>query len=115
MDVINLFNEREALSKSLSASYGELWKEGQVYALAEHNYKIANKIEIFRLHEENKVAWTVCQTLAHGDETVAELRLQRDLSKVKYEVMNEKIQGIKLQLRLIESQLERDWGQAKRT
>jgi len=115
MEVVDLFNERENLSRSLSDSYQHLWQKGQESAKTEHQYKIANKVEIFRLHEEEKVAWTVCQTLAHGDQKVADLRLARDLAKVQYDVMQEKIQGIKLQLRLIESQLERDWSQSKRS
>ena len=117
MDVVKIFNEREELSKSLSESYSHLWDKGREYARADHHYKIAYKKEVFLLHEIDKVAWTTCPSLAHGDETrnnVAKLRLARDMAKIEYEVMQEKIQGIKLQLRLIESQLERDWSQAKR-
>jgi hypothetical protein len=113
MDVINLFAEREDLSRSLSDSYKHLWQKGQEYAQAEHDYKIANKIEMFRLHEEQKVAWTVCQSLAHGDDKVAELRLKRDLADMQYDVMKSKMQGIKLQLTLIEAELSRSWSTAK--
>lgn len=118
MDVINLFNEREQLSKSLTDSYSHLWKKGREYATADHMYKISYKKEVFLLHEVDKVAWTACMSLAHGDEDrndTAKLRLARDLAKIEYEVMQEKIQGTKLQLRLIESQLERDWSQTKRS
>jgi hypothetical protein len=114
-EIIDIINMREDLMKSLSASYSELWKLGKKLARAEHDYKIANRVEIFRLHEEDKTAWTACQTLAHGDDTVAQLRLNRDLAKVEYEVSQEKIQGLKLQLRLIESEIERDWSQSKRS
>ena len=116
MDVINLFNEREELSKSLSNSYSHLWEKGREYAKADHHYKIAYKKEVFLLHEIDKVAWTACPSLAHGDESrnnVAKLRLSRDLAKIEYEVMQEKIQGLKLQLRLIEAQLQRDWSVSK--
>lgn len=113
-DILEIFNMREDLMKSLTASYTELWRMGKKLALAEHEYKIANRIEIFRLHEEDKTAWTACQTLAHGDKKVAELRLKRDLAKVEYDVSQEKINGIKLQLRLIESEIERGWNQSKR-
>jgi len=113
MDVLEVFNEREELTKALSESYSHLWKKGQESAQAEHDYKVANAIEIFRLHTDQKVAWTTCQTLAHGELKVADLRLERDLAKVQYEVMNQKIQGIKLQLRLIEEQLKRDWSVSK--
>ena len=114
MDVLQVFNEREELTKALSESYSHLWKKGQESAQAEHDYKVANAIEIFRLHTEQKVAWTTCQTLAHGEIKVADLRLARDLAQVQYSVMGEKIQGLKLQLRLVESQIERDWSQSKR-
>ena len=116
MDIINLFNEREELSKSLSNSYSSLWKKGQEYAKADYHYKIAQKKEVFLLHEVDKVAWTACLSLSHGDETrnnVAKLRLNRDLAKMEHEAMQEKIQGIKLQLRLIEAQLQRDWAVTK--
>lgn len=49
-------------------------------ATAERAYRIALAKEIVRQHDSG-VAWTVCQDLARGDETVASLRAERDVAE----------------------------------
>lgn len=89
--------------------------KGRERAQAEHNYKIALKKEIVALHDE-KVAWTTCVQMAHGDTdryNVAALRLKRDLAQADYDVCQEMINGLKLQIRILESQLSREWSTTK--
>lgn len=93
-----------------------LKEQGMKHARADHDYKISLRLEIFELHEKDKVAWTACISMAHGDtdrHNVSQKRLERDLAKTKYDVLQEKINGLKLEMRIIESQLSREWGQAK--
>lgn len=78
---------------------------GRKLAEAEQNYKIALRKEVFRLHVEDKVAWTACQDLAKGDETVAKLRMERDIRKSDYECCYEKILQLKVELRILENEI----------
>lgn len=116
MDALDLLSERQRLLSSLNASYSELWKMSKAKSRTEHDYKVAYRKEVFRLHQQDKVAWTAAITLAHGDTeyfNVAELRFKRDIAKSEYEVAQEKINGLKLSLRMIEAEISREWGQNK--
>jgi hypothetical protein len=78
---------------------------GRKLAEAERLYKIAYRKEVFRLHIEDGVAWTACEGLAKGDETVAKLRMERDIRKSDYDSTYEKILALKAELRIIENEI----------
>ena len=48
----------------------------------------------------------------YGIPSVAEARFKRDVAEAVYKANQEAIQSIKLQMRLIEAQIEREWGNA---
>ena len=50
------------------------------HAAAERAYRVALAKRIVELHGEG-AAWTVCQDLARGDRTVADLRYRRDVAE----------------------------------
>ena len=117
MEPTDLFALLTEKRNSLSASYSNLWKAGKAFAKSKRDYHIALRKEIIMLHETDKVAWTACLNMAYGDEdrnNVAHLRFDKDIKESEYQVMQEKINGLKLEIRIIENQIERDWGQAKR-
>ena len=101
--------EKRAL---LSSCIESLMEHGIKASKAEHNYKIALRKEMYRLREDEKVAWTAVANLSYGDLQVAKLRMDRDIYKVTYDAAQEKINGLKLELRILESQLNREWGNA---
>ena len=113
MDGFDLKKEMDELLEALDKAYDFMWHKGREACVAEHHYKVANKIEVFRLHEEDKVAWTACQTLSHGSESVADLRLKRDLANMEYDVAKEKMLGLKMKARILEGEIQRVWGGAK--
>jgi hypothetical protein len=78
---------------------------GRNLAEAEMQYRIAYRKEIFRLHIEDKVAWTACADLAKGDDNVAKLRFTRDVRKSDYESCYEKILQLKTELKIIENEM----------
>ena len=49
----------------------------------------------------------------YGIPKVAEARFKRDVSEAVYKANLEAINSIKLQMRLIEAQLQREWGHDK--
>ena len=115
MDNYDLWSEITEKTKLLYDCISALKVKGRDRAQAEHDYKIALKREIVSLHDE-KVAWTTCVQMAHGDtmrHNVAALRLKRDLAQADYDVCQEMINGLKLQIRILESQLSREWSVSK--
>ena len=49
----------------------------------------------------------------YGIASVAEARFRRDVAEAIYKANQEAINSIKLQMRLIEAQISREWGEAK--
>jgi hypothetical protein len=82
---------------------------GRQLAQATKDYKIALRKEILRLRIEDGVAWTACYELALGEENVAELRYKRDIRQSDYDVCIEKINSVKLEIKLLEKEIEQDW------
>ena len=82
----------------------------QTISASDKDYKIALRKEILRLRVEDGVAWTACYDLALGDEEVAELRFKRDIRQSDYDVCIEKINSLKLEIRLLEGEIKQEWG-----
>ena len=97
--------DMSATRKQLNACLVFYKNNGRKLADAEMKYRIALRQEVFRLHQVDGVAWTACQDLARGDETVAKLRFERDIRKSDYESCYEKILQLKTELRIIENEI----------
>lgn len=106
---MDLFNELQQKIKELKVSVKELRTSGTNYAKAERDYKILLRQECIRLRDEGMAIGMIDKT-CYGISEVAELRFQRDVAKTVYEANQEAINSIKLQLRLIESQINREYG-----
>jgi hypothetical protein len=52
---------------------------------------------------------TIISDLCRGDPDVAKLRLERDIALTVYESAQEAINCYKLQIRILDSQIEREW------
>ena len=55
----------------------------------------------------------IIDKLVYGEKEIAELRFKRDVAETVYTANLEAINSIKLQMRLIESQISREWGSVK--
>lgn len=107
--MMELYEELQAKTRQLDASIKQLRKNGTEYAEAEKTYKVLLRTECLKLKEEGMAIGMIDKT-CYGIPSVAEARFQRDIAKVVYEANQEAIQAIKLQMRLIESQIQREWG-----
>ena len=85
-------------------------KYGIEYAAAESEYKVSLAQTALKLKDGGMGA-TMLNLVIYGTKPVPELRLKRDTAEVMYKTAQENIQSIKLQLRLVEAQIEREWGQ----
>lgn len=105
----DLYEELQAKTRQLDASIKQLRKNGTEYAQKERDYKVLLRTECLKLKEEGMAIGMIDKT-CYGIPSVAEARFQRDIAKVVYEANQEAIQAVKLQMRLIESQIQREWG-----
>lgn len=106
---MNLFEELQQKIKELEISVKQLRKSGTDYAQAEREYKILLRQECLKLRDEGMAIGMIDKT-CYGIPSVAEARFKRDVSRTVYEANQEAINSIKLQLRLIESQINREYG-----
>lgn len=95
--------------KQLELSIKELRVTGTNYAQAEKDYKILLRQECLKL-KDGGMAITLIDKTCYGIPSVAEARYQRDVCECIYRANLEAINSIKLQLRLIENQIGREWG-----
>ena len=104
----DLIQEIGAKSALLDVAIKQLGIRGKAYAQAEHDYRVAMRKKI--LDERAKgTPVTIISDLCRGDPEVAKLRLERDIALTVYESAQEAINGFKLQIRILDSQVEREW------
>lgn len=109
---MDLINQLLTKNNELSTYITLLSKYGQELAKAEMNYKIKLSETALRLRD-SKMAVTLIDKVIYGIKEVAELRFMRDSAEVMYQVALEKINTTKLQIRILQNQVDKEWGQAK--
>ena len=106
MDVIDKIQQ---ILDLLSASIRSLRKTSEQYAEAERDYKILLRQQALKLRDEGMAIGMITLTI-YGIPEVAEARLKRDISEANYKANQEAINSYKLQLRLLDNQVNREWG-----
>lgn len=113
MDGLSLYQELDQKTHMLDVAVRELRKRGTALAQAERDYKVALARAI--LEERAKgTPVTIIGDVCRGKKDIAKLRFERDCADVLWKSALEAINSTKLQLRLIESQVQREYGQAQR-
>ena len=105
----SLYSELQAKTKALDLSIKTLRSNGTEYANAEKAYKILLRKECLRLRDEGMAIGMIDKT-CYGIPSVAEARFKRDVAECVYKANLEAINSIKLQMRLIEAQIQREWS-----
>ena len=105
----DLYDELQVKTRQLDASIKALRKNGTEYAQAERDYKVHLRQECLRLRDEGMAIGMIDKT-CYGIPSVAEARFKRDVAEAVYKANMEAINSIKLQMRLIENQIGREWG-----
>lgn len=106
---MDLLNELQNLTKQLSNSLKQLRVNGMKLAEAERDYKIAVNKKALLLRSEDMPVTLINQVI-YGYEDIAQLRFLRDSAEVVYHANQEAIMTIKLQIRIIENQIEREYN-----
>ena len=105
----DLMEELRRQTNDLTQSVKLLRKNGTAYADAEKQYKILLRQECLKLRDEGMAIGMIDKT-CYGIPSVAEARFKRDVAEAVYKANQEHINSVKLQLRLIESQISREWS-----
>lgn len=106
---MELFNELQNKTKELEISIKSLRQTGTSYAQAEKDYKVLLRQECLKLRDEG-VAIGMIDKTCYGIPSVAEARFKRDVAEAVYRANQEAINSIKLQMRIIEGQLNREYN-----
>lgn len=106
---MELYFELQAKTKQLDASIKQLRVSGTEYAKAERDYKVLLRSECLKLRDEGMAIGMIDKT-CYGIPSVAEARFKRDVAEAVYKANLEAINSTKLQMRLLESQIEREWS-----
>ena len=106
---MDLISEREIKQKQLDKGILDLRGNGTAYAEAEKGYKILLRQEVLKLRDEG-VAIGVIDKICYGIPSVAEARYKRDVAEAIYKANQEAINSLKLQIRIIDNQVAREWS-----
>lgn len=105
---MDLYTELRQLTEQLEISIKSLRKTGTAYAQAEKDYKVLLRQECLKLRDEGMAIGMIDKT-CYGIPSVAEARFKRDVAEATYKANSEAINSIKLRMRLVENQLQREW------
>ena len=106
---MDLFNEIQDLITRLNTSVNMLKKYGNELAEAERDYKITLRQEALKLRTEKNMPVTLINQIIYGIPDVADKRFKRDVAEAMYQTALENINSLKLQIRIIENQLQREY------
>ena len=105
----DLWSELRTKTKQLDYSVKELRKSGTAYAEAEKAYKVKLRETALRLRSQDTAVGMISMTV-YGVPEVAELRFKRDCARAVYDANKDAINAIKLEMRILENQVQREWG-----
>ena len=105
----DLYLEIQQKQKELEVAIKALRKTGAAFAERERDYKILLRTEALKLRDQG-MAVGMIDKVVYGIPAVAEARFQRDCTEAVYDANKESINSLKLQLRLLDAQLSREWG-----
>lgn len=105
-DLISKISSRTRL---LDAAIKEVGKRGRSYAEAERSYRVALAKKTMEEREKGTPV-TIISDICRGDREIAKLRFERDCAEVVYKSAMEAINSYKLQIRILDAQVQREWS-----
>ncbi|MBR4486781.1 hypothetical protein IKS57_05585 [bacterium] len=110
---MDLFNDIQNLISKLNTSIIKLKQYGNELAETERDYKITLRQEALKLRSEKGMPVTLIQQVVYGVPEVADKRFKRDVAEAMRDTAMENINVLKLQIKILESQLQREWTSTK--
>jgi len=106
LDLVNLLNSK---IQDLNISVKKLRHTGQDYAKAYTDYRIALAKELLKLKNEGMPV-TIAYDIARGNSEVAHLKFQEIAKEAIYSANKECINAVKLEIKIIQEQLNKEYG-----
>lgn len=106
---MDLVQEILMLQQKLTTSIRALANNGKALAQAEMDYKICLRQNALKLRDEGTPVTLINQVI-YGIPEVADKRFKRDVAETMRDVAQENINAIKLQMRLLNDQLNKEWS-----
>ena len=97
----------------MSLSIKSLIKTGKNYAKAYTDYRVALAKELIRLKDDG-MAVTIAYDVARGKPEIAKLKFNEIANEAVYKANLESINAIKLQIKIIQNQIDKEWGNNER-
>lgn len=104
-----MIQELQELIQKLDRGITTLAKNGNLYAQADRDYRVALAQEILLQRNKGTPA-TIMSDLCRGKPEIADLRLHRDICEANYKANLEAINVWKIQIKVLENQISREWG-----
>jgi hypothetical protein len=108
IDLINDMNTKVAM---LDKALGQLGSRGREHAQKEQDYRIALAEKIL-IERDKGMPVTIISDVCRGDRTIARLKFERDVAEVVYKSALEAINVLKLQVKVLDEQIGREWHRA---
>lgn len=109
MDGYELIKEVQQKTALLDKALKESKERGIASADAERAYKVALSKAMLTEREKGTPV-TIISDICRGQEGIAALRRERDIAEALYKAAKEAINVYKIQLRVLQEQVEREWG-----
>ena len=110
----DLIMDMQALTKKLDKAVLSLRKTGTEFAEAERDYKILFRQEALKLRDGGMPVTLIDKTV-YGIPEVADARFRREVAEASYKANLEAINVWKLQIRILDNQISREWGTPQST
>ncbi len=107
----DLFLELRDKQTMLEKALGEFGRRGRDYAQAEQDYRVAIAQKML-VERDKGLPATILSDVCRGDKEIAKLKFNRDVAEVMYKAAEEAIQSYKLGIRMLDSQISREWNRA---
>lgn len=106
---MDLFSELQRKIEELNISVNNLKYTGKEYAEAYTKYRIKLATKLVEL-KDNGMAVTLAYDVARGQNDIAREKYNEIIKQSIYQANQEAINSLKLQIRILENQLQREWG-----
>lgn len=103
-----LIGQIEDKQRQLDAAVKTLRKNGTEYAQAKYNYEIEKSKQALEMKSQN-MPITLIDLAIRGVPKIATLRMKRDIAEVMYKSNLEAINAVKLEIRILDNQIAREY------
>ena len=105
----DLMNEMNRLKGELHASMKRLRQNGETLAQREADYQVKKARAVVEMKSQGCSITEIGLTIK-GQPEVSDALFARDMAKAMYEANQEHINVVKLELRVLENQIAREWS-----